>query len=130
MDKCHCRCAQAKWIPENLPRSTQPKFKHSNATHILCQRSTKYYRTWQEQKFSTKCDVRSGFWHVQLDKESVDLTTFATPFGRFRWNRMPFRIAPASESFQKELEQALEGLGGIRNIHDDNVILGEGETLH
>ena len=80
-------------------------------------------------KVFTKCDVRSGFWHVQLDKESADLTTFGTPFGRFRWNRMPFGIAPASEIFQKKLEQALEGLEGIRNIHDDIVIWGEGETL-
>ena len=41
---------------------------------------------------------------------------------------MPFGIAPASEIFQKKLEQALEGLEGIRNIHDI-VIWGEGETL-
>ena len=80
-------------------------------------------------KVFTKCDVRPRFWHVQLDKESADLTSFGTPFGRFRWNRTPFGIAPASEIFQKKLEQALEGLEGIRNIHGDIVIWGEGETL-
>ena len=36
------------------------------------------------------CDLRSGFWHISLDKESRFLTTFATPFGRYRWLRMPF----------------------------------------
>ena len=79
-------------------------------------------------KVFTKCDVRSGFWHVQLDEESANLTTFSTPFGRYKWRRMPFGITPASEIFQKKLEQALEGLDGVRNIHDDIVIWGEGET--
>ncbi|XP_061184909.1 uncharacterized protein K02A2.6-like [Saccostrea echinata] len=39
-------------------------------------------------------DARNGFWHVELDKESSMLTTFNTPFGRFRLLRMPlvFRL--------------------------------------
>ena len=42
---------------------------------------------------------------------------------------MSFGIAPASEIFQKKLEQALEGLEGVRNIHDDIVTRGEGDTV-
>ena len=53
-------------------------------------------------------DVKNGFWHVQLDDESSKLTTFATPWGRFRW--MPFGIALAPEEFQRRLNKALEGL--------------------
>ena len=33
--------------------------------------------------FST-LDVRAGVWHVQLDEQSSLLTTFNTPFGRFK----------------------------------------------
>ena len=43
-------------------------------------------------KAFTKLDVRSGFWHIKLDQASSYLTTFNTPFGRFRWRRMPFGI--------------------------------------
>ena len=43
----------------------------------------------------TKLDVRSGFWHITLDNASSYLTTFNTPFGRFRWRRMPFGIPSA-----------------------------------
>ena len=50
------------------------------------------------QVFSV-CDLRSGFWHISLDEESSYLTTFATPFGRYRWLRMPFGISPAPEIF-------------------------------
>ena len=48
----------------------------------------------------TKLDVRSGFWHIVLDKKSSYLTTFQAPFGRFRWKRMPFGISSAPEVFQ------------------------------
>ena len=43
------------------------------------------------------------------------------------WKRMPFGIAPASQIFQKRLEQVLRGLEGVRNIHDDIIVWGDGE---
>ena len=80
-------------------------------------------------KVFTKCDVKSGFWHICLEEESSKLATFITPFGRYRWLRMPFGIAPAPGVFQKSLEQALVGLSGVYNIHDDIIVVGEGHTV-
>ncbi|KAK7901627.1 hypothetical protein WMY93_018396 [Mugilogobius chulae] len=80
-------------------------------------------------KVFTVCDVKHGFWHVRLDEESSYLTTFATPFGRYRWLRMPMGISPAPEVFQRKLMQALEGLPGVYVIADDVLITGEGDTL-
>ena len=39
----------------------------------------------------TKLDVKEAFWHVRLDEQSSLLTTMITPFGRFRWARLPFQ---------------------------------------
>ncbi|XP_062572691.1 uncharacterized protein K02A2.6-like [Saccostrea cucullata] len=64
-------------------------------------------------------DARNGFWHVELDKESSMLTTFNTPFGRFRWLRMPFGISTAPEEYQRRQDQAVEGLPGVLSIADD-----------
>ena len=47
-------------------------------------------------KVFTVCDVRHGYWHVQLDEESSLLTTFNTPQGWFRWKQLPFGISLAS----------------------------------
>ncbi len=44
----------------------------------------------------------------------IYLTTFGTPWGRYRWKRMPFGISPAPEEFQRYLDSALEGLEGIK----------------
>ncbi|CAG2205039.1 unnamed protein product [Mytilus edulis] len=80
-------------------------------------------------KIFSKCDVKNGFWHVNMDKSSSYLTTFETPFGRFRWMKMPFGISPAPEYFQQFLEREIENLPGVRTVADDILIYGEGDTV-
>ena len=77
--------------------------------------------------FST-VDAKNGFWHVELDDDSSRLTTFNSPFGRFRWLRLPFGLCTAPEEFQRRLNHALVGLKGVRTIHDDILVFGEGST--
>ena len=79
-------------------------------------------------KVFTKLDVRSGFWHIVLDEKSSYLTTFQTPFGRFRWKRMPFGISSAPEVFQRRMHELIEGLHGVEVIADDFVVVGFGHT--
>ena len=76
----------------------------------------------------TVLDAKNGFWHVTLDEESSYATTFGTPWGRYRWLRMPFGISPAPEEFQHRLDQALTGLEGCKAIADDILVLGCGAT--
>ena len=52
-------------------------------------------------KVFTILDVHSGFWHVQLDEMSSYMTTFYTPFGRYRWKRMPLVSARPQKSFNE-----------------------------
>ena len=79
-------------------------------------------------KVFTVCDAKSGYWHVELDTASSYLTTFATPWGRYRWRRMPFGLCLASEEFQRRLHQALEGLEGVMAIADDILVYGNGAS--
>lgn len=41
---------------------------------------------------------------------------------------MPFGIAPATEEFKCRLNEALEGLDGVRTIADDIIGFGVGDT--
>ncbi|CAG2188277.1 unnamed protein product [Mytilus edulis] len=79
-------------------------------------------------KIFSVVDAKNGFWHVQLDEESSYLTTFNTPFGRYRWLRMPFGITSAPEEYQRRQDQAVEGIPGVKSIIDDILIYGEGKT--
>ena len=76
----------------------------------------------------TVADVKNGFWHVCLDEESSEKTTFSTPWGKFKWKRMPFGISPAPEEFQRQLNDALIGLNGVHTVADDILIFGSGKT--
>ena len=58
--------------------------------------------------FST-LDARSGFWQIKLNYESSLLTTFSSPFGRYRFLCMPFDITSASEVFQRAMEELIAG---------------------
>ena len=73
-------------------------------------------------------DAKNGFWQVQLDSESSYLTTFNTPFGRYRWLRLPFGIKTAPEEYQRRIHESLQNLNGIEDIVDDILCVGEGDT--
>ena len=49
----------------------------------------------------SKLDMTQGFWHIQLDEPTSYLCTFSTPYGRYRYLRMPFGISPAPEIFHR-----------------------------
>ena len=52
-----------------------------------------------------------------------------TPFGRYRWKRLPFGLKVSSKIFQRKLDEALEGLKGVFSVVDDIVIAGCGQTM-
>lgn len=79
-------------------------------------------------KLFTKLGVKEAFYYVKLDYESSKLTTMITPFGRFRWSRLPFGLSVSSEIFQRKLNEALQGLDGVFIIADDIIVAACGNT--
>ena len=79
--------------------------------------------------FST-LDAEKAFYQIQLDEESSKLLTFNTPFGRYRYLRMPMGIKSAPEVYQQRMEQVFEGLPGVKVIMDDIIIHGCNTAEH
>ena len=52
------------------------------------------------------------------------LTTFSTPFGRYRYLRLPFGIFASSDLFQLKCNEIFEGLPGVTATIDDILIYG------
>lgn len=80
-------------------------------------------------KLFSVMDAKDGYWQVKLSEESSYLTTFNTPFGRYRWLRMPFGLSCASEEFQRRMHEQLQDLPGIKIIVDDILIYGSGDNF-
>lgn len=78
-------------------------------------------------KFFTTLDANMGYYQIKLAEESSLLTTFNTPFGRYRYLRMPMGAKCASEVFQREMETHFGCMNGAEVIVDD--ILVHGKTL-
>ena len=83
-----------------------------------------------DAKHFSKLDANSGFWQIKLDEQSSKLTTFITPFGRFRFNRLPFGITSAPEHFQRQMSELLQGIDGVVVLIDDTLIAGKTKEEH
>ena len=60
----------------------------------------------QHFKYSTVFDALKGYYQCPLDKQSQLLTTFMTPFGRYKFLRAPFGICSISEHYNRQMDEA------------------------
>ncbi|XP_054279150.1 uncharacterized protein LOC128997535 [Macrosteles quadrilineatus] len=81
-------------------------------------------------KYFSKIDANSGFWQLNLAEESQDYTTFITPFGRYKFCKVPFGITSAHEEFQHRMSRALEGAKNCLVHIDDCLIWGRTKEEH
>lgn len=83
-----------------------------------------------EAKIFTVLDALKGYHQCPLDQGSQILTTFITPFGRYKYLRAPYGISSISEHFNRRMTEAFHGLTGFRRIVDDFVIYDSNITDH
>ncbi|XP_021348815.1 uncharacterized protein K02A2.6-like [Mizuhopecten yessoensis] len=81
-------------------------------------------------KIFSKLDATSGFWQMRLDNESSKLCTFNTPFGRYRFMRLPFGVNSAPEVFQRAISEMVHDIDGTEAIIDDILIWGVTQEEH
>ena len=64
--------------------------------------------------YNNRHDVRLlAILHAE---ESSYLTTFNTPYGKFRFTRMPFGLHVAGDAFQYKLDVVYSNLKGVTGI--------------
>ena len=108
-------CLDSKHLNQTVMREHYPLPTLEELTPML-----------SDAKYFSVLDATSGYWQIMLDEQSSLLTTFNTPFGRYRFTRMPFGIHSAQEVFQKTMDVAFGGINGCKSIIDD--MLGWGSS--
>ena len=61
----------------------------------------KMYANLCGAKIFTTLDLRSGYYHIRLDKESKAKTAFIIHFSKYEFNAVPFNLAQAPTYFQQ-----------------------------
>ncbi|PFX23509.1 Retrovirus-related Pol polyprotein [Stylophora pistillata] len=75
-------------------------------------------------------EATSGYWQVKLDEASSKLCTFHTPFGRYRFTRLPFGIKSATGAFQNHMTEMITDVEEVKVIADDLLVWGEDDEEH
>ena len=77
------------------------------------------------KKYFSVVDTTKGYWHVELDHDPSLLCTFNTPFGRYRFKRLPFGIVVSQDIFQRKLDDIYKNMpnviivfGSTKDEHD------------
>lgn len=75
-------------------------------------------------RFFTTLDANKGFWMLKLSDSASKLCTFITPFGRYRYTRLPYGISAAPEIFYREMVNRFSDIKNVKIMMDDFLIYG------
>ena len=81
-------------------------------------------------KYFSVLDAYMGFYQICLDENSSYMTTFSTPFGRYRHLRMPMGISSAPEIYQRAMDDIFGDLDGVEVVMDDILVHGSSAEDH
>lgn len=75
--------------------------------------------------FMSTIDLRSGYHQIKVKESDRDKTAFTTPFGTFRYLRMPFGLRNGPATFQRLIDQFRRGVSNILVLAylDDLIVL-------
>ena len=103
------------------------KAKGTLTLHLL-PNINQLYAQLRGAKVFTTLNLRSGYYHIELGKDSQAKTAFVTPFGKYEFNMVPFGLAQAPASFQALISKVLIGLHKFAVTYlDDSIIFSKDE---
>ena len=75
-------------------------------------------------RFFTSLDLTAAFNQIPMGESSKDLTSFSTPDGTFRYNRMPFGLVNGPAVFHRFIDNVMAGLKwSVCMVYMDDVLI-------
>ena len=81
-------------------------------------------------KYFSIIDLKSAYHQVELTEDSRDLTAFVTPFGVYRYIRLPFGLASAASVFQRLMDKLFGDIAGVQAFQDDVLVFARTVKEH
>jgi len=73
---------------------------------------------------ASELDAKSSYWQLKLTEQSLYLTTFNTPFGRYQFCRLRFGVISAQDDFQQKMDEIFEGIPVVTPLMDNIIVSG------
>ena len=81
-------------------------------------------------KYFSTLDLRAGYHHIGLTMDSIPKTAFTSPFGKYKYIKVPFRLAQAPAYFQELMTGVLKDLPFAMAYLDDIIIYSSTPEEH
>lgn len=109
--------------PRDLNRALKREYHPLNTLEDVVTRTN-------GSKYFTVLDANMGYFQIALTHESQQLTAFNTPFGRYKYLRLPMGISVAPEIYQRAMSDMFQDIEGVEIIMDDILIHGSTLEIH
>ena len=77
-------------------------------------------------KYVTALDLSMGYYHLRLDDELSDMSTFMLPFGLYKYKRMAMGLSISPDVFQEKMAKLFSDVPWIKVYLDDLLIFSNG----
>lgn len=109
-------------------------YRRLNAVTIPDQYSIPHIHSFADQLHNknvfSKIDLVKAFHLIPVNPEDVHKTAISTPFGLFEYTRMGFGFRNASQTFQRFMNQVIQGLDSIFVYIDDVLVASASPEEH
>ncbi|KAJ3691568.1 hypothetical protein LUZ61_020732 [Rhynchospora tenuis] len=79
----------------------------------------------------SKFDLKSGFYQVAMNPDSIEWTAFVVPNGLYEWLVMPFGLKNAPAIFQRKMDNCFRGTEEFIAVYIDDILaFSENEEQH
>ena len=103
--------------------------KHvDRATYPLCTPKDAVSAIPPTARYFSTLDATHGYWQVPLEEDSQILTTFISPWGRFKFLRSPMGLVSTGDEYCRRGDVALSDIGQLQKVVDD--IITYDDTFH